>query len=711
MTTQNTKTESSVDFSALAKVGIFRYKIDAGSHEPSIDKGRLASIHRPTSVITSRVACGYSVLSLEGDRADESIARILSGRLNDRTKLAEFGVMMKSGRAVSDIVKILYPRSDAAIDPRKTKVSEDMISKAIARCLPSEDAEIRAAYSYVFVRVLETKDLVTRTTVKSSVSLSTSIVASYAEIRSASFLEKMRGIFDSAAIKRWASRIEDGLTPNLLAERITELMQSLADVLPQVARDLQYLDIAMSVLRMHILTPSSVPTALIGNTDLTTLSNYANLLIHCVNTRSPSPEALSSEVYLQERSLSEAVKLIASAEYLEVVSLEKFCAGFMKVPAMASRGDPRGMIIGRRRAQVSRNIVVEATREAMGWRVSEQDPQDNRGSMVAPMVHGSLTSQISFTGSMNILADALANSLAGAPNVSPEMWTFQMEAEELAILAMSASRSLMVLRGNAPSAGGKTAAVPHRIVYTVPVRSEWRMAVMASNGMEATFSDPASAVIYSYDMQPIEGVPMTLRDQTLKTRMFSAQWFVTDLSKHLSGKVAQDFTLDVTVAKKNEPLRLSFSALSDYLREAAEVSKEANPYFYVREPGVDDEVRNLFGIASYFMGGSDATLADSAASWLLEHMAPILAAPVTVGVGAIALTRGLIENKWDLRRFPNQQREVFARTLLTVGLGLLERFEKVRADDINTLVTKMPVNTLSAGASKALSDMQALMGR
>lgn len=708
----SSKTESNIDFEALSKVGIFRYKINAGSHEPAIDKGRLASIHRPNAVITSRLAYGYSVLSLEGDRADESISRILSNRLRDRTKIAEFGVMLKSGRAVSDIVRILYPRSDAAIDPRKTKVSEDMIAKAIVRSLPSEDAEIRSAYSYVFVRVLETKDLVTRTTVKSSVSLSTSIVASYEEIKSASFLEKMRGIFDSAAIKRWASRIEDGLTPNLLAERITELMQSLADVLPQVARDLQYLDIALSVLRMHILTPSSIPTALIGNTDLTTLSNYANLLLHCVNTRSTTPEALATEVYLQERSLAEAVKLIASAEHLEVVSIDKFCSGFMKVPAMASRGDPRGMIIGRRRAQVSRNIVVEASKEAMGWRVSEQDPQDNRGSMIAPMVHGSLTSQISFTGSMNLLADALANSLASEANAAPEMWTFQMEAEELAILAMSASRSLMVLRGGSPATtAGKITAVPHRIVYTVPVRSEWRMAVMASNGMEATFNDPASAVIYSYDMQPIEGAPMSLRDQTLKTKMFSNQWFVTDLSKHLSGKVAQDFTLDVTVAKKNEPLRLTFSALSDYLQEAAEISKDANPYFYVREPGVDEEVRNLFGIASFFMSGTDATLADSAASWLLEHMAPILAAPVTVGVGAIALTRGLIDNKWDLRRFPNQQREVFARSLLTVGLGLLERFEKVRAEDINTLVTKMPVNTLSAGASKALSDMQALMGR
>lgn len=693
------------DAQALLAAGVQIYAGNLDSQEPAIDPSALASLQKPTHVIVSRFAPGYRIESLDGDEADDGIARILASKLTTAKDIAEFGLILKSGQGIPGIVKTLLPRSDVPLKGRASySISESMVSRAVDRELSGVDSDLRACITYVLTKVFEEKKLIIRALPKNVAAFEGGYVASVETIINAAFIEKMRGVFDGATIKRWASRMEEEITPNLLAERIIEMLQGIADVLPTVARDYRYVSQALAVLRAYVLNPTSLPIALAGNEDLVALSRYSNLMLHVVSTGPTDVEDLASEVYQLERALSSTLKLIAGASTLEVIALEKFVSAFYRVPAMAAKGEARGMVIGRRYSQVARHVIVEAVKEGTGYRLTEQEPADNRGSALAPLISGHLTSEPAFVGTLNLLADTLSRKLVAAEKRSPELWTFQMTPDEVTVVAIASARSLMVLKTR-----GSKGGTMYRLVYTIPVKGDWRETVSSSTGSEATFNDPVAAILYSYDMEPVNGSALPMRDQTLKTAVYSPKWFVNDISSSLSYKIAKPFNLKLVISGRDEPLSLEVSALTEYMKTMCKLAGDKAPIAYVREPGVDDEVRNLFAITAHLMRSGDVATKDRAASWLIEQTSPLWSTPLVSAMAALELTKVMHAVGWDLRLMPTQQREVMSRVLIGVLLALLERHEKVAPSDVEALVSELPVSTLTAAASASISKMQQLM--
>lgn len=684
---------------ALNSHGVRRYTIDEDDFAGTISPGSLRSLVRPTKFIRSRYAPGYEVVDLDGLTSDKAVARLLAQTLDTVDALADFALLLRAGDGITEIISKLYPRADTAIGSRKTKTSEDHISDVVHSALSSSiPVNVKAAFAHVFVQFCAALGKVERSAPKSTSRLVEETVSTMDQLRADQLESAMRGVFDVGTLKVWAAKVDPEATPALLAEKFAEMFRHIAALIPAIARSLRQWDIALSAASLKLLLPSSLPDAVVDMPELDILLDYANITLELLKNEQPP---LLEEAWVIDQAVRSAVQLIASSEGIEVLELDKYANEFYMTPAAPSKGGIRAMIIGRRLSQASTNTVVTVTKSKIGTELTEIDPNDSKGALIAPEIQRSVTGESSFQGVLDIMADAVSKAIVADDTINPELWTVRVTEADIQLLAMWKARNLMIVKDSDSGV--------FRIIYDSPVHSEWRSKVLSSIGDAVTFASPEAAVLYAFDMQARVGAALPKREQGLGLKPLHAKTFITPIDKEiLSRKLAKPFTIDLAITGIKAPLTLNIPMLTPIHMAIAEKSPDL-AYAYIREPGVDSEARALFGIVAFFMKHSDATVSDEANNWLMSQMVSFLGIATYIKVAAHALSKAAIAARADLRALPSQRKELQAKALLATLLGILERYEKIDSNDVGTMVEHVKISTLSATSIEAIRKMTSSM--
>lgn len=677
----------------------------------ALSEGNFVSMVAPDAIITNKTAPGNHVLSLTGLTADEAIARLLSTSLNTSTAISDFNRVLATPSNVVSIVTKLMGRPDVPLKGRVQKLSEEAISAQVAKHLASKTLEVRSAYSYVVSRVMEMRGYLTPSTPINVVHRSEQLVASYDDVKCALLVQSLRGVFDDARIKRMLETLEDSVTPALLAEMMGRLFREFSLALPLVARDVQRFEVSAFTVTEFLRSPSTFPLELSGNEAVQTLSRYANFIVAATSSASFDPSAMSTSIAERKVACEHVLMAINASQMLETMSLTAFAALFHTVSAQGTDGGRRGLVLAQRAGQESSMTVVNAVKENGILKTSEVDPQCVRSSGLAPIVNASLASDVVFTGVINLLADNLRDLMddINQPLAAPILWTYQVSDSDLIYYAMGKCSTLMIMAGD-PSDPLKNV----KFVYGVMVKTGWRMKVGASDGQEVFFGDPAAVCLYSADVIPVQGKSLPVRPQTIGTKIMKDVYFLESESRFLSETVQEAFRFKLNIRGESDPIQLSIPVLGRMLMDPS--TGKANDtgdmyYASVREPGFDSEMRNMFAVFSHFLDSSDVVMKDKAASLLATALKSVMHNPVVLTVAQSALNLALVEAKIDMRTIQSQREHVLIRTIIGTALAFLQRFNKVTAAQLETIVAKMPVSSLTTEAQITLSTLPSFYKR
>lgn len=702
-----------VSFEQMVLTGVLnKTVVDTDSATNNLDAARIIANANPTQVIVSRSNPGNHILAMAGLSADEAIARLLSQRMNTTEALAQFGRVLSTPSHLSQAIEKLFKRTDVPLKMRGYQVSEQMVESLMPSVIPDAPEEVQAAYAHVICRILEARSLLVLSPAKQLVFSHAQYTASVNDIRTALLIDSIKGLFDETRIKSTMAAISDELTPRLLAERLGVLFRGFAAAIPQIALELSYLDIAMFTVNEYLVSPETLPLELRANSALASLAGYANIVLAVAALRDFDPSAQTESIETRSRACEHVLKAIASTDMLETMELSKYSEMFYIAPATSADGERRGAVIARRFGQKSRMTVVDVYAEAGVTRMSEQDSALVSAGVLAPMVDQNLTSDEAVTGIVNLLADDLATKLVdGTPYGKPELWSFQVDPQDLVYLAMYRSSGLMITR--VASGKGAKGSVFQSFVYSVNVRAGWRMAVTAATGSDVFFYDPASVILYTTDNVMVAGKALPAREQGIGTKPMTDTYYLGSVEEYLQKGVSEPFRVVVPVSGMKEPITLNIPVLSTFLTQFGSESMTASTAYYaaVKEIGVDEEVKAIFGVVSSYMGGDDKIAADKAASWLIVHLSPLMRSPVIVAMAERAINAAFYEAGLDARRLASQMNEVKIRALLAVVLVALNRFNKITAAQLNKVIRDMPVHTLSLHASMSMATLPSVYKR
>lgn len=719
---QNEVSSGLTTLEELSQAGILNQSpVDPASD--TVGGNTLLSVAVPEQIIVSRTAPGTHVLALGGATAEEAIARLLSPELGSTKALAGFARTLATPAYMSKAIEILFKRLDTPMKTTALQVSDELVQNTIASTLVGQSPEVQAAYAYVLAEVLDARQLLVRSPPQNIVLTGKTYVCTMADLRTALLIGSIRGVFDASRIKAMVASISDEITPKLMGEKLGNLFRSFAHALPQIATDLMHLEVALHTVNEYLTNPDKLPLEVASHESLASLATYANIIRAAVTTTSFPPAVMSQSIETRRRACDYLLTAIASSDMFEVMSLSKFAEHFYQEPAMAADGERRGLILAARYGQESAMTVVDVYAQPGTTRLIEQEPSLVYGPGIAPLISKNLTSDHAMQGIVSLLAEDLAHKLAttasSQPFRNPELWTFQVTPDDMVYLAMARARTLMLVRaGSQPTAAGEAMGPgkARTFVYGVQVQSGWRMPVMAATSSDVYFADPASVLLYTSDQKSYQGRAYPSRPQGIGTRMAADTLYAGSISHLLSKSVAIPYRAELTISGLPAPLELEIPILSEFLAEcAAETGGAASArgayYASLCEVGVDHEVKAILGVICYYMTGSDKVLADKAASWLVNHLTPLMSLPVISGMAQKAVNDAVIKAKIDARTMTSQLQEVYIRALFAVVLAVLNRFNKVTSPQVTALATRVPVHTLSMQATLQLATLPGLYRR
>lgn len=705
--------------SSVKGISLFR----AGSDSMDLPLVGNTSYATPTDVLISRWYPGYRTVDLTGPAAEEAIAILLGDSISTLSELAAFQKKLGTPDIAMSAIAKLFARPFVPLKSRETVVSEEAIAAAVAavfveRGLPSAGGAV-PAYTHAITRVLASKGLVLMGETKRLVKVASSFVITIPDLQRLILTESMRTLFSEQRINDACRTLDQNTTPQLMGEVIGNMFRHFSLSIPEIKLRLEQLDMVINLVKVYNLRRDELPTALEAHPSLRSLASLANFIAFSVEQ--PMDSVLMPTSSLQElKDACNAIDLVVrSAPAIESISLSKFTEFFGEAPSSSAEGTRRGTVIYSARGQTSKMDVANIAPQKVGARVALVDPAYVKPSSVSSVLNGSLLTTDAMTGLASLVADEMSNGLARIESPlfsSPTLAAVQVTDLELTLLAMARAQSVAFvddvdaqLPANDVLSSRKVS-----ILYGVNVAEQWRSSVFAASPNMAFFTDPASVIVYTSKMLATSPKALPSRSQTIGLSMSRDTLILSDIDSLVDRNVQEIFSLKIPVRDpegKTVVLNLDIPVLGALMTlPAGSIDKGDNYVAAVREPGVDAELQLMMDIAvAYAALPATDTIGDSARSWLVLRLAPLLTFPQIVQLGHAATNRAIVNAKFDGRRLGSQARELYVRALLGTALAVLNRFGKINNQTVVDLVRHVPVNTLSTAATTVLSQLPDLI--
>jgi hypothetical protein len=699
---QFTKAKAFVNPHCPAHDGLASYR---ATDSLLLDPSEYISFHKPTELIVSRHYPGYRTYDIGGVGSDEALGLLLSTSLDSETALEDFRVILSSPTYSTAIISNLLPRAGVPVSRGKYLMSERQVITATEKVLASTNASINAnvvtAIAAVHTKILDALGIVMTGPDRKHATKADTMALTMEHIKDVILKESLRDVFSEARISDAIRNLNSDATPAIIGEVISQMLRQASHAIPEIRLRLEQLEIVESLIQTYYSNPEKLSNTMRASSSLLSLAGYANFLAEAVvNKKIKIPTASNSEM---KEACSSILTLIQAAPSIEVMSLSKYSEYVGFVPCSSSEGIYRGVVAYMPLAQDS--VLDLVNHVAIGSNGAEAElallPREYvPASTIAGEISTNLTSNDSFEGLANLVADEISNASWGLED-SPILKTIGIDPYTLVYLAMAKSDVTAVIKSDSKTE-------PFRLIYATNVKEHWRMRLPASTPSIAYFGDAQSVIIYQMGAQHVIPTPLPARRQTLDLSAAYDTRYQGMISDYLSTDIEKPYSYVVSVQlpgdkKESIDLKCRFVPLEMLVGSNPNLQREGSHYSLVNEPGINRDTHIALGLAAAYAQGGDKVMRDKAKSWMVESLAPIATHPAVTRIAVKSLNRAVIDAKIDARKLATTYKNVVIKAYFATAMGLLHRFNKVDDKIKDVIVEHMPLSTLQVKAAITLA--------
>jgi hypothetical protein len=650
----------------------------------------------------SRHFPGYRIFGVGGKAADETIGLLLAQSLDSEGALESFRQTLASPGIASAIISKLLPRVSMPVNRGKYIMSENMIVDVTSEVLTGtvEDSNVISAIAHVITRVLSNLGLVLEGSDRKITRMDQHYALTMKDIKRVVLIESLRDIFSEARIAEATKRLDQDVSPNLIAEAIANMLRHASHSIPEIRLRLEQLDIVQSLVQYYYRAPEEMSNTMRASTTLASLAGYANFLADAVVHKVP-PISSASNTDMRE-ACSAILTVLQSAPSIEAIPLSKFAEHFGIVPCSAPDGIYRGLVAYLPLMQTSKLDVVNVYQRDGGAELALIPTEYVPATTIASEINRTVLAPEAIHGLANLVADEIAMAKFTVDDL-PTLRTIGMTDNDLVYLAMAQAEIVAITKTESDTR-------PISLVYAARVSEYWRTRLNAATPSLSYFADPQSLLIYQSGAEEQLPTPLPVRMQSLDLSAAFDTYYQGNALATLDTQVAKPLTFSISIVNPSAEsgsttLNVRVSPLELLVGLNPSLDREGAQYAMVKEPGVDRDMALIMSLASAFSGAGPQVVADKARSWLVETLTPLATHPAVTRVAVRALNQAVIAAELDARRLAPQYKEAVVKAYFGTLLALLVRFGKIDEKILEDILANLPVSALSVKAALSLATM------